>query len=433
MYEPIAKAMQSSSLYSGKADVKVFDTHALKDFPVDITVAEYEDERLVYSLLYFAELKLEVKGVRLDTADHCGQVLDYCHKAREKQPDRQIFIGILSNFGVTFVFAVRYERDIVLVDKRLAPSLADAIIYADTESRKYYKRMRAMDPRLEAPSSILGTAKNKFVLQVPEPKLESIIETPPSASNLRTRQQIKSSQKRVWLSPRRHHVKRGFALKTVARDQDEAIVDIKKEIEILRMIRDAECINVPELVWDPDGDEFGIAPVGRVINFEQVSWVSEKIVGGLVDGLEWLHKKGLIHRDIRPSNLVLDDNNNVVIIDYETAITLEGKPVDYLGGFVCWPKRLLEARQEFYVPEPADDLFASILVVLHMLFHSQFESVASDRIGPGEPLSRETQRLLELWGKIENSIVWGIFYKAAERCDYETLRRMGDVFCHFDP
>lgn len=70
MYQPIMKAMQSSSLYSSKEDIKVFDTHALKDFLADTTVVEYKGKRLLYSLLYIAKFKLEVQGDKLDMASH---------------------------------------------------------------------------------------------------------------------------------------------------------------------------------------------------------------------------------------------------------------------------------------------------------------------------------------------------------------------------
>jgi serine/threonine protein kinase len=96
-----------------------------------------------------------------------------------------------------------------------------------------------------------------------------------------------------------------------------------------------------------------------------------KIINGLIDGLEYLHTQGIVHQDIRPSNLILDYKNNVVIIDYETAgIHGISDSVEYLGGYICWPKRLLESNTIHYTSEPADDLFASILVILHLIFPS---------------------------------------------------------------
>jgi hypothetical protein len=435
MYPDFKHAMQACPFFSGRYKVFVVDTHGFKDVGADITFAEFDDERLKYSILYLLELKLKGKGEKLDTADHCGQVLDYCHMARRSQPDRNTFIGILSNLEITWVFTVHYEGDDVSVDKRLAPSLADAIIHADIESRRHYKRIPALNTRFPQNFSILAPGNPTFVLKVGKLASESAVITPPSNVGTRTRSKT-SGQKDPWRSPRRHVTGEAFALKIVGRDVDiTGVPGLKKEIDMLRKIRDADCVHMPELVWDPDGrNEFGIVPVGRRIDFRQVSAVSKQIVSGLLEGLEWLHKKGIIHRDIRPSNLVLDDEDNVVIIDYETAVPLQEGEVEYYGGYMCWPRRLLEVPgKQSYVPQPADDLFASILVVLHMLFHSRFESLEANRIGNcSRGQTKETKKLLKLWEDVEKSIVWGNFYRAAQICDYEVLKGMGDVFCHFD-
>ena len=44
--------------------------------------------------------------------------------------------------------------------------------------------------------------------------------------------------------------------------------------------------------------------------------------GRLVDGLQFLHSQSIIHRDIRPSNFIVHDED-VVIIDFETPVVVE--------------------------------------------------------------------------------------------------------------
>lgn len=36
----------------------------------------------------------------------------------------------------------------------------------------------------------------------------------------------------------------------------------------------------------------------------------------LIEGLEYLHQNGISHRDIKPDNLLLDQNKNLKIIDF---------------------------------------------------------------------------------------------------------------------
>jgi hypothetical protein len=433
MYPDIRNAMQSS-LYYTKTGIFVVDTHKSRDFPPDISISDYEDDRVPYCLWYFIELKMPSNA--LLTAENCGQVLDYFHKAHAKQPHRRDFIAILSNFVSAWVFSIRYDGRDATVTKRSAPTLADAIIHADVQSRQQYTtKIPSLDKRLSSEFTVLAVGRLHFLLQVPVPVFGSAKTTPtpaklPPTSNVQTRHQSKgSANESAWRSPCRHRGKKSFALKIVNRE-----TTVAKEIKILRKIRDAECIHLPELVWEPGtSKELGIVPIGDPIDFRQVASVSRKIVKGLMDGLQWLHTQGIIHRDIRPSNLVLDHMNNVVIIDYETAVECDGTLVEYLGGLICWPKQLIRGKLTTYEPKPADDLFASILVVLHLLFPSRFDAFRASSIKPpraGEKPTSETKQLLDLWDNIEQSTIWKPFVVAAEDKNYQKLKEMGDVFCH---
>ena len=76
-------------------------------------------------------------------------------------------------------------------------------------------------------------------------------------------------------------------------------LDVSKEIEILKMIREAECAHLLELVWMlVDNKQLGIFPVSRAINFQQPANIAYKVVEGMVDGLQYPHKQGIIHRGI---------------------------------------------------------------------------------------------------------------------------------------
>ena len=119
--------------------------------------------------------------------------------------------------------------------------------------------------------------------------------------------------------------------------------------------------------------------------------------------LKFLHELGIVHRDIRPSNLILDYTKtmvNVVIIDYETAVVVNdvSQGVEYHGGFilVSWPKRLIENNTSQYIPEPEDDLFASILLALHMLFPLHFNAFRASHIRVGGPQEKPSSETLEL-------------------------------------
>jgi len=422
MYTPVVDSLRSG-FYPPKSAVCVINSHANPLFPADISFARFSDAKFLHFLLYFLELKLHSKG-NLTSPANCGQILNYFHIAHEKQPHRKSFTGILSDIAHTYVFTARYDTDKVNILYRCVSSLADAIIFADDQSQEQNK---AQVPQLPKPFgfdfAVLAAAKHHFILDVPIPKLPNQ-EAAPTA---RRRGRIKQSIDQQWQPPSRHLRNKSFIVKIAQNDSTVA-----NELEILRKLKEVQCVHLPELVWAPEGNkQLGLVPVGKPIDFQQTGVLSQNIVRGLVDGLQHLHKLDIVHRDIRPSNLVLQ-GSNVIIIDYETSAILndDDAEVQYFGGFIAWPKRLLETGIKYYRPEPADDLLACILVVLHLLFPSFFHRFHASSIGVGPQRTPETQRLLTLWGNIERSRIWGPFVKAAKGQEYEQLKGMADVFCH---
>ncbi|MBF0425375.1 MAG: bifunctional protein-serine/threonine kinase/phosphatase [Magnetococcales bacterium] len=90
---------------------------------------------------------------------------------------------------------------------------------------------------------------------------------------------------------------------------------------------------------------------------EIVAWLRQVARGALA-----LHRKGIIHRDIKPDNLILTDEGRVVVIDFGSALVtgLEGKPEAFSG------RRIAGGSSGFMAPElyrgdpggPAADIFA---------------------------------------------------------------------------
>ena len=439
MYADIIEAIKKG-LYKDETGIFVVDTHSKGEFRADISVAHQEDDRLPYCLRYFIELKLP--GKNLKTAENCGQILDYFNAVHEKQPYRSEFVAILSNFKNSWVFIAHYDhQNILTISERMADDIADAVVFADrTSNSQYSTRIPELDPRFGSQYSILAVSRHHFLLSLSQPKLSPTESLKPvshtHAHNTRGKVKSSSPEDDSWRNPSRHTVdpKRRFVLKVLHRG-----TSVANEIAVLQKLRDAQCPHLPEIVWTPSGDrEFGIVPVGVPIDFREPQTTSRVIVQCLIDGLKFLHELGIVHRDIRPSNLILDYTKtmvNVVIIDYETAVVVNdvSQGVEYCGGFISWPKRLIENNILRYIPKPEDDLFASILLVLHMLFPLHFDAFRANCIGlsgPQEKPSKETLELKRLWGDIEKSRIWEPFMKAAEARNYEMLKGMGDVFCH---
>ncbi|PCH41837.1 kinase-like protein, partial [Wolfiporia cocos MD-104 SS10] len=81
-----------------------------------------------------------------------------------------------------------------------------------------------------------------------------------------------------------------------------------------------------------------------------------QICWGLIEGLEYLHKLCIAHRDIKPDNLVVDQDFRLKIIDFDAAIQLktEDEEVSDYCGTEGWLAPEVEERWATYSPIKAD-------------------------------------------------------------------------------
>ncbi|MCB1747808.1 MAG: HDOD domain-containing protein [Gammaproteobacteria bacterium] len=95
-------------------------------------------------------------------------------------------------------------------------------------------------------------------------------------------------------------------------------------------------------------------PVKRIVN----------IMIAVLDGIHYAHQKGILHRDLTPANILLDDNDHPRILDFGISVALaDSTGAATLNGTVNYlaPEVLAENPAS-----PASDLF-SLAVVMHEL------------------------------------------------------------------
>lgn len=72
-------------------------------------------------------------------------------------------------------------------------------------------------------------------------------------------------------------------------------------------------------------------------NPEQLNPTTRSLIALTVArGLEYLHSKGVIHRDLKSLNVLLDDNNNAKICDFGMVRTRDSRPMTGMIGTVHW-------------------------------------------------------------------------------------------------
>ena len=116
------------------------------------------------------------------------------------------------------------------------------------------------------------------------------------------------------------------AIKILEKGKVQDLADserIARELHILKLIRHPYIIHLYEIIETPkylflvmefacNGELFDyIKTKGKLVEAE-----ASRIFGQILLGIEYLHKMGIVHRDMKPENLLLDFENRIKIVDF---------------------------------------------------------------------------------------------------------------------
>ncbi|HEV7207692.1 MAG TPA: serine/threonine-protein kinase, partial [Mycobacteriales bacterium] len=78
----------------------------------------------------------------------------------------------------------------------------------------------------------------------------------------------------------------------------------------------------------------------------------------ILGGLEAAHAEGVVHRDVKPSNVVLEDNNRAVLTDFGIAVSAGDSTLTSTGLLVGSPAFMAPERARESRPGPPSDLWS---------------------------------------------------------------------------
>ncbi len=131
------------------------------------------------------------------------------------------------------------------------------------------------------------------------------------------------------------------AIKLIRRDSvgtnPGRLAKIYREIAILREISHPNIVRLHEMVetekqigiileYASGGELFDYILNHRYLKDP----AARRLFAQLVSGVGYLHKKGIVHRDLKLENLLLDRNRNIIVTDFGFANTFD--PSDELGN-----------------------------------------------------------------------------------------------------
>lgn len=161
-----------------------------------------------------------------------------------------------------------------------------------------------------------------------------------------------------------HDAERGIrvALKRAVQTGPTALLDLKREFRAAAEVLHPNVVRMYDLVADEGGAWFSME---LVVGTDLGTWLGwpgasdlgrlERAVPQLLDGLEALHRRGVVHRDLKPSNVLVDVHGVVRIIDLGIAIDRSAPGAPQVAGTRAWQA----PEQAVGRPVgPAADLFA---------------------------------------------------------------------------
>jgi len=92
-----------------------------------------------------------------------------------------------------------------------------------------------------------------------------------------------------------------------------------------------------------------------------------KIAGQICDGLSEAHKLGVVHRDLKSNNIMIDKEGNVRIMDFGIARSLSGKGITGAGVMIGTPEYMSPEQAEGKEVDQRSDIYSLGVILYEMV------------------------------------------------------------------
>lgn len=187
------------------------------------------------------------------------------------------------------------------------------------------------------------------------------------------------------------------------------------ELLVLELLRHNNVIGIPRHVT---GIRNGVLFFGEELT--RVDSLDREKLSDLVDCLRAAHKAGVVHRDVRPDNIMQDSEGRISLIDWGFAHrkTPTATIPEFQGTFQYASEEVLASAisGELRKPQPKDDLASLVRVMLSMLSPSLQDELA-------EIQANGLSAAQSFWAdkrKANQHYEW--VFELANSCNYDALK-----------
>lgn len=136
------------------------------------------------------------------------------------------------------------------------------------------------------------------------------------------------------------------------------------------------------------------------------------IMNKILDAVEEVHRQGLLHRDIKPDNIIIKPNNNIVLIDFGSARSFgEGKTITQTAmltpGFAPLEQYSTKAKRGAY-----SDIYA-LGATLYFMLTGEKPLAATERVTETLPAPHDLKK--DITSQVSSAIMLAMELKSEDR------------------
>ncbi|MEO3788053.1 protein kinase [Actinocorallia sp. B10E7] len=164
------------------------------------------------------------------------------------------------------------------------------------------------------------------------------------------------------------------AVKTLHGETPRASARFLREARTLAAVRSPGVVRVLDFGTASDGTVFmvmeyvaGLTLAGKLATGPLTEPETLTLVASIARSLSAVHAAGIVHRDVKPANIMLNPDGTVILVDFGIAVAQDGPKLTQSGALVGTPSYLAPEQANGGPITPATDLYALGVVAYECL------------------------------------------------------------------